>query len=144
MYGVICMSGIHDAASKFFHACETGTGWDGCRPYCHANASFSAQADVLSEIETVEAYAEWMKNMMTPIPDGNYELKFLAADEERNCVAAVAVFHGTQTGPGGPGSPTGKTVSADYAYAMYFDGDKVSHVTKIWNDTISLRQLGWA
>ncbi|MCH1441917.1 MAG: ester cyclase, partial [Rubripirellula sp.] len=106
-------------------------------------ATFSAQADVLSEIKTVQAYADWMKQMMTPIPDGNYELKFFAADEERNCVAAVAVFHGTQTGPGGPGDPTGNTVSADYVYAMEFDGGKICHVTKIWNDVISLRQLGW-
>ena len=138
------MSKISSVALEFFDACETGTGWEGCLPYCHANATFSAQADVLSEITTLQAYADWMKQMMTPIPDGNYELKFFAADEERNCVAAVAVFHGTQTGPGGPGDPTGNTVSADYAYAMDFDGGKICHVTKIWNDFISLRQLGWS
>ena len=85
-----------------------------------------------------------MKNLLTPIPDGRYELKFFAEDQERSCVAAVAVFHGTQTGPGGPVEPTGKTVAADYVYAMQFDGDRIRHVTKIWNDTISLRQLGWA
>lgn len=138
------MSNLRSVALEFFDACETGAGWEGCRPYCHANATFSAQADVLSEIKTVEAYSDWMRKMMTPIPDGNYELKFFAADEERDCVAAVAVFRGTQTGPGGPVDPTGKTVSADYAYAMEFDGGKISHVTKIWNDVISLRQLGWA
>ena len=55
-----------------------------------------------------------------------------------------AVFHGTQTGPGGPGEPTGNTVAADYVYAMQFDGDRIGHMTKIWNDTISLQQLGWA
>ncbi len=137
------MSNIRGAALEFFDACETGAGWEGCSPYCHANATFSAQADVLSEITTVEAYSDWMKQMMTPIPDGKYELKFFAEDEERNCVAAVAVFHGTQTGPGGPVDPTGNTVSADYAYAMEFEGSKISHVTKIWNDVISLRQLGW-
>jgi len=27
---------------------------------------------------------------------------------------------------------------------MQFDGDRIKHMTKIWNDTISLRQLGWA
>jgi len=104
------MSNLRSVALEFFDACETGAGWEGCRPYCHANATFSAQADVLSEIKTVEAYSDWMRKMMTPIPDGNYELKFFAADEERNCVAAVAVFHGTQTGPGGPVDPTGKKV----------------------------------
>jgi len=85
-----------------------------------------------------------MKNLLTPIPDGHYDLKFFAADTERNCVSAFAVFHGTQTGAGGPGEPTGKTVAAEYVYAMQFDGDWIQHMTKIWNDVVSLRQLGWA
>ena len=138
------MSVIKERAERFFDACETGKGWEVCGEYCHPEATFSAQADALSGIETVEAYCEWMKNLFTPIPDGRYELKFFALDEERNCVAAFAVFHGTQTGPGGPGEPTGNTVAADYVYAMEFDGDRIRHMTKIWNDTISLQQLGWA
>jgi predicted ester cyclase len=88
-------------------------------------------------------YSEWAKNLLTPVPDGRYELKFLAADEERHCVAAFSVFHGTQTGPGGPVDPTGNNVAADYVYAMQFEGDRIRHMTKIWNDTISLQQLGW-
>jgi putative spermidine/putrescine transport system permease protein len=31
-----------------------------------------------------------------------------------------------------------------YVYAMEFDGEKIRHMTKIWNDAHSLRQLGWA
>ena len=88
-----------------------------------------------------------MKGLLTPIPDGHYELKFFAADEERGCVSAFAVFHGTQTGPGGPGGPgepSGNTIAADYVYAMQFDGDRIRHMTKIWNDGVSLRLLGWA
>jgi hypothetical protein len=27
---------------------------------------------------------------------------------------------------------------------MDFDGDRIRHMTKIWNDGISLSQLGWA
>ena len=133
-----------DVASAFFDACETGKGWAGCSAYCHANATFSAQADALNDIATLEAYTEWMKNLLTPVPDGHYEMKAIGADEDRKTVVAFAVFHGTQTGPGGPGDPTGKQVAADYVYSMAFDGDKISHVTKIWNDGHSLRQLGWA
>ena len=138
------MSSILSQAKLFFEACETGKGWDGCKAYCHPEATFSAQTGVLSEIGTLEGYSEWMKNLFTPVPDGRYELKFFAEDEERNCVAAFAVFHGTQTGPGGPGEPTGKPIAADYVYAMEFEGDRIQHMTKIWNDTISLQQLGWA
>jgi predicted ester cyclase len=131
-------------ALQFFEACETGKGWVGCKAYCHPDATFSAQSGVLEGINTLERYSEWMKNLLTPIPDGRYELKFFAADQDRNCVAAFAVFHGTQTGPGGPGEPTGNKIAADYVYAMQFEGDRIRHMTKIWNDTVSLRQLGWA
>ena len=34
-------------------------------------------------------------------------------------------------------------VEADYVYVMDFDGDRIRHLTKIWNDGISLEQLGW-
>ena len=37
--------------------------------------------------------------------------------------------------------PTGKRVQADYVYVMDFDGDRIRHMTKIWNDGISLKQL---
>ncbi len=40
--------------------------------------------------------------------------------------------------------PTGKSVVSDYAYIMQFNGDKISHMTKIWNDVHALRGLGWA
>jgi hypothetical protein len=35
------MSNITAVAKQFFEACETGEGWEGCRAYCTANASFS-------------------------------------------------------------------------------------------------------
>ena len=137
------MSKILEQAKLFFDACDTGQGWEGCEVYCHPDATFSAQAAAISDIGTVEGYCEWMKGLLTPVPDGRYELKFFAADEERSCVAAFAIFHGTQTGPGGPVEPTGNTVAADYVYAMEFDGERIRHMTKIWNDVISLQQLGW-
>ena len=71
-----------------------------------------------------------MKGLLTPVPDGRYELRFFAVDEERDCAAAYAVFHGTQTGPGGPVEPTGKTVAADYVYVMQFEGGRTRHMTK--------------
>jgi hypothetical protein len=71
-------------------------------------------------------------------------LKFFAADEADDSVLAFATFHGTQTGPGGPVPPTGKTVAGDYVYHMAFDGERIKHLTKIWNDAFSLQQLGWS
>ncbi|MDJ0778874.1 MAG: nuclear transport factor 2 family protein [Gammaproteobacteria bacterium] len=138
------MSTNLDTAKRFFEACETGKGWNECSEYCHSDATFSAQTTALAEITSLEGYCEWMKNLFTPIPDGNYDLRFFAEDESRNSVAAFAVFHGTQTGPGGPVPPTGKKVAAEYVYHMELEQGHIKHMTKVWNDMISLQQLGWA
>ena len=138
------MSAIRDVAERFFDACETGKGWAGCHEYCHPNATFSAQAGALAGVSTLEGYTEWMKGLFTPVPDGRYELKSFAVDDARQHVAAYGVFKGTHTHEGGPVPPTGKSVAADYVYVMEFDGDRIRHMTKIWNDAFSLKQLGWA
>ncbi|MGI9577560.1 MAG: ester cyclase [Microthrixaceae bacterium] len=135
---------ITDTAREFFEACETGQGWAGCAQYCHDGATFSCQADALAEVTTLEGYANWMRDLLTPVPDGHYELKSFSTDHDRSMVSAFAVFKGTQTGPGPADPPTGNSIAADYVYSMEFDGDRIRHMTKIWNDAHSLRQLGWA
>ena len=137
------MSSMRETAERFFEACETGKGWETCNQFCHDGATFSAQADALAEISTLEGYTDWMKGLLTPVPDGSYEVKSFAVDEERQNVAAYGVFRGTHTGEGGPVAPTGKQIEADYVYVMQFEGARIRHMTKIWNDGISLKQLGW-
>jgi predicted ester cyclase len=105
--------------------------------------TFSAQAGALAGIGTLEQYAEWMKGLFGPLPDGSYELKAFATDEERRVVTAYAVFSGSHTGEGGPVPPTGKSIQSDYVYAMAFDGDKIRHMTKIWNAGLAMKELGW-
>lgn len=134
----------HETALAFFDACETGKGWEVCQQWCHETASFSCQADALADTKALSDYAEWMKGLLTPVPDGRYVLTAFATDETRKTVVAAAQFHGTQTGEGGPVAPTGKAVASDYAYVIQFDGDKIIHMTKIWNDVQALRGLGWA
>ena len=131
-------------AAEFFDACETGKGWEVCSAYCTPGATFSAQAEPLAGITTLEGYTEWMKGLGSLMPDARYELKSFAVDEKRHNVAAYAVFHATHTGEGGPVPPTGKSISSDYVYVMQFDGDKIVHMTKIWNSGVAMRELGWA
>lgn len=133
-----------ESAQAFFDACETGKGWEVCKRFCDAEATFSAHADALAETETLAAYCDWMKRLLTSVPDGRYVLTAFAWDEARRTAVATAEFHGTQTGEGGPVPPTGKAVVSDYAYVMRFEGNKIVHMTKIWNDVQALRGLGWA
>ena len=138
------MSTIRRQAEQFFEACERGEGWEACKAFCHPDATFSCQAAALTNLSTLESYTDWMKGLFTPIPDGGYELKSFAVDEERNNVAVFAVFHGTHTGEGGPVPPTGKQATSEYVYILDFEGDRIRHMTKIWNDAVCLQQLGWA
>jgi predicted ester cyclase len=138
------MTAMLETAERFFEACETGQGWGACQQYCHPDATFSAQAAALEGIDSLQDYTEWMKGLLTPIPDGRAEVCSFAVDEVRSKVSAYGVFHGTHTGEGGPVPPTGKRAAADYVYDMAFEGDKIRHMTKIWNDGATMQQLGWA
>jgi predicted ester cyclase len=135
---------IKDVAESFFADCETGRGWAVCSAYCTPDATFSAQAEPLMGMKTLAEYTDWMKGIMTVLPDARYEVKSFALDTMRNNVAAYGVFHGSHTGEGGPVPPTGRRISTDYVYVMQFDGDKIVHMTKIWNAGLALKDLGWA
>jgi predicted ester cyclase len=90
-----------------------------------------------------DLYNRKMQELMKMMPDGRYDLKSFAIDNERNSVTAYAVFKATHTGESGP-PPTGKSTQSDYVYVMRFDGEKVSHMTKIWNSGRALKELGWS
>lgn len=132
-----------ETARAFFDACESGQGWEGCRQWCHPDATFTCQADALADVTTLEAYTAWMKGLTATLPDATYEVRSFAADRKRGNVIAYGVFRGTHTAEGGPVSPTGKSVEADYVYVMEFEGERIRHLVKIWNDAHSMKQLGW-
>jgi hypothetical protein len=137
------MSSITETAMKFFEACEEGQGWEACKQYCNADATFSAQAEPLEDVHTLEQYTEWMKGLLTFMSDTGYEIKSFATDNERNNVSAYAVFSGKHTGEGGPCPPTGKSLESDYVYVMEFEGNTIRHMTKIWHAGVAMKALGW-
>ena len=135
-------SSITKIANSFFAACEAGKGWEDCKDFCTPNATFMSQAEPLANVLTLEAYTNWMKDLLTVLTDGSYIIKSFATDEERQNVCAYAVFTGTHLA-GGPVAPTGKMTETDYVYVMQFAGNKVTHMTKIWNSGVALKELGW-
>lgn len=134
---------ITSVAGEFFEACETGKGWEGCRAFCADGATFSAQVEPLAGITTLEGYTEWMKGLLSVMPDGRYAVESFATDAERQSVCAYGIFSGTHTGEGGPCPPTGRATRTDYVYVMQFAGDKITHMTKIWNSGWAMKELGW-
>jgi predicted ester cyclase len=138
------MASMRDVAQEFFVACEAGKGWSVCKTFCKDNATFSAQAEPLTGVRTLEQYTDWMKGLLAVLPDGKYQVRSFAVDGERHNVCAYGVFSGTHTGEGGPCPPTGRHLKAsDYVYVMDFDGDKIKHMTKIWHAGWAMKELGW-
>ena len=138
------MSAISTTAERFLDACMGGRGWEGCRPYCLPNATLSIQADMFADVDTVEAYAERVKAFFTPIPDFRHEVQVVAVDEEGRQVGILYTLYGTHTAEGGPVPPTGRSIAADSAMFLAFDGERIHHVTKVFNDVYPLKQIGWA
>ena len=137
------MANLTSVARQFFEACETGKGWEGCRACCTPDASFSSQAEPLAQLCSLQQYAEWMKGLLRILPDAHYVVKSFATDDERHNVCAYGVFSGTHKGDGGPCPPTGKSTNTDYVYVFEFEGNKIRHMTKIWNAGWAMRELGW-
>ena len=137
------MSTMREIARKFFDACEQGKGWAVCQEFCTPKATFAAQAEPLADVGTLQQYTDWMKSLLTVMPDGRYEVKSFATDESGKNVSAYGVFMGTHTGQGGPVPPTGKSVRTDYVYVMFFDGEKIRHMQKIWHAGLAMKELGW-
>jgi ketosteroid isomerase-like protein len=136
------MSSITDVAAAFFAACESGKGWEACSSYCTPDATFSAQAEPLVEIRTLQQYTDWMKDITLVLTDASYEVKSFATDAAHNNVCAYGVFKGTHLA-GGPCPPTGRSTSTDYVYVMQFEDGRIVHMTKIWNSGMALKELGW-
>ena len=103
-------------AKKFFHACETPLGWEGCKPYVAEGAAFSAQSEPLAEIDTVKAYCEWIEGFVGgATPGATYDLHASSYDEatktamatysrNRNAIAPLRITLISRTISSFPGS----------------------------------------
>jgi hypothetical protein len=132
-------------AKTFFHNCESAKGWEACKDYVSDNANFSAQSEPLVEITKVKDYVDWMAGLGNiTMPGCSYEIEAAAYDEEKNTALFFATFKGTHSGEGGPVPPTNKTTHSHYVYSLKMDGDgKIASMTKIWNASWALREIGW-
>ncbi|MEZ8029013.1 hypothetical protein [Enterovibrio norvegicus] len=132
-------------ATEFFHACESGRGWEACRGFAEHDAGFDSQATALTDISTLEAYTHWMHDIIHgPLLGSQYELNEATYDNENNTAIFFGTFFGVHSGEGGPIAPTGKKCASHYVYVMRLsDEGKITHMTKIWNDGWALAELGW-
>ena len=138
------MSAFENAA-RVFNACESSQGWEACKPYVEPDAPFEAQVGLLTEVGTVEGYAEWMTHTPGMMPDAHFHVHTSAWDEANRAAMFFATFHGRHTGEEGPVPPTNQEMKSHYVFVVYMnDADRVERIVKIWNDAWAMNQLGWA
>lgn len=128
-------------ARNLIDALETGKGWGACKDSCREGATFSIQDEPVVNSITLMGYAEWMRVLMSSISNGRYMLKLLAVQDVEDTVIAKAEFYGTQIGEGGPVPLFGNSVVSEYTYFMTFEGDKISHLNKVWSDIHAVHGL---
>ena len=134
-----------ETATKFFHACESLKGWEGCSDYVATGATFSAQCEPLVDISTVEAYCEWWAGLGGgPLKGCAYEVHSSSYDEASKTALFFATVTGSHVGEGGPVPPTNRQTKANYVYVLCMnDEGKVEEMCKVWNAPWTLRELGW-
>ena len=134
-----------DNACRFFDACERALGWNECRSFVAPHAAFRAQCEPLKEITTVEAYCEWMRAFgAVTAPGAYYDLHASAYDERTRTAIFFATYHCKHTGQGGPVPPTNKEAHTHYVYVFKMSqDDKIAQMTKVWNASWALREMGW-
>jgi len=133
-------------AEKFFHACESGGGWEECLHFCSPDAVFDAQAEPLQGIITVQDYTEWMKSIaVIAMPGCSYELNSQSFDPNTSTAVFVGTFRGTHTGHlDGLPAPTQKSMETHYVYSMHVNSEgKVDEITKVWHSAWAAAQVGW-
>lgn len=136
---------LFENAKKFFHTCESLKGWEACKELVTENAVFDAQCEPLTEVKTVKGYVDWLTGFGTVTAPGcSYELHAAGFDEIKRTAIFFATFTGSHSGEGGPIPPTNKITCTHYVYAIKMNNDeKVESMTKIWNASWALRELGW-
>jgi hypothetical protein len=108
-------------------------------------ATFVAQSEPLTGVNTVQAYCEWIKGFGTVTAAGaHYELHAQGYDDAKREAVFFATYHATHVGEGGPVPATHKTTHSHYVYVLTMDAnDQVAHMVKVWNASWAMRELGW-
>ena len=115
-------------ARAFFEACDYGKGWSICKSYCHENASFETKAETLAEIDTLDTYCDWMVEALAMFDNiVEIEVKSEAYDVKKDIALINAEIRGNVII-----GPEPLFMKTDYVYAINFNGEKISHITKIW------------
>jgi predicted ester cyclase len=98
------------------------------------------QATPWIEIHSRDDFKRFLEGDWASVPDGQTNLRLLVA--EGDFVAVYCTLTGTQTGPWGPFSPSGKRFELDFAGVFRLAGGKIVELWVTWDNLAALTQLG--
>ena len=116
---------------EHFDACDFGQGWDGCKQFCHSDASFETEAETLANIDTLAIYCDWMIDALAMLDkDVKVKVKAIAHDRDTDIVLIYGEIEGTVTI-----GPEPMPMKTDYVYALHFTKVKFVMYRKFGNST---------
>ena len=115
-------------ARAFFEACDYGKVWKDWQAYCHEDASFETDSETLDGVDSLDIYCDWMTEASAMFDDNvEVEVKAEAYDRDKDIVLIYAEIRGNVIIV-----PEPMFMKTDYVYAIHFDGEKISHIAKVW------------
>lgn len=130
-------------------ACDSGKGCEACQEQCVPKATVCCQNETLGGMATVQEYADFIAMFGKACPNATQTTHSVLWDGVNHMATFVCTYHcqHTESVAGvGPLVPTQKSAHSQYCYSIQTDPsrqNKIVHITKIWNDTWMLRDLGW-
>ena len=115
--------------------------YDGMNNYLADDYKRHCQATPELNIESLDAFKEFIRNDRKALPDQKFNIKMLVA--EGDLVAFWATYTGTQTGQMGPFPPSGKPVSLDFSGIHRIEMGKIVETWITWDNIAMLSQLGY-
>jgi predicted ester cyclase len=94
----------------------------------------------LPAIRSRDDLKSFLRGEFATFPDAHEALEDLLAEGDK--VAARHRFRGTQHGPMGPYSPSGRVMAVDYLAIYRVEGDRIAEAWVEWDNLSGLIQLG--
>jgi predicted ester cyclase len=136
------MTDIEAIAASFHHACMTGAGWEACRQHCTPDATFEHEGETFADVRTLEAYAAFVQCLYAAVPDFGHDVLAVAVDHALGRALVHYRIRGTRAGGGPAVPPTGKAMASDCVLILHFEGERIHHAQKVWNDRQMMKQVG--
>ena len=130
-------------------ACDGGGGWAACKDLCVPDATFSCQSDTMGKFKTIQEYTDFMAAFGQACPNPTWTTDASSWDGVTHTATFFCTYYCTHTvsvDGVGPSTPTQRSAVSNYCCMVKTDpnrGNRIVHITKVWNDIWMLKELGW-